>query len=256
MPPDGILHSRDDGLQWPSPPFFAVHRAAAYAARDREEWHARSARGGARDAGGRRGHSRASRHRCAGAGPDPSGTPEARRDTGGAEAAPHHLRRRRRAAAAGQGRAQGGRRIARRRRGRRGLRRPRRDVRLLSRAYRRNSIDDAGLPLNATVHFGVKYDNAFWNGQQMVFGDGDGKLFNRFTGRARRHRPRADPRRHRARSGARLPGPARRAQRIAVGRVRLAGQAVFAEAGREPGRLADRRRAARRRASRASRCAR
>ena len=48
-------------------------------------------------------------------------------------------------------------------------------------AYRRNSIDDAGLPLDATVHFGVKYDNAFWNGPQMVFGDGDGKLFNRFT---------------------------------------------------------------------------
>ena len=47
--------------------------------------------------------------------------------------------------------------------------------------YERNSIDDAGLPLNATVHFGRQYDNAFWNGQQMVFGDGDGELFNRFT---------------------------------------------------------------------------
>ena len=47
--------------------------------------------------------------------------------------------------------------------------------------YERNSIDDSGLPLNATVHFGRKYDNAFWNGQQMVFGDGDGQLFNRFT---------------------------------------------------------------------------
>jgi Zn-dependent metalloprotease len=47
--------------------------------------------------------------------------------------------------------------------------------------YERNSIDDEGLPLNATVHFGQKYDNAFWNGQQMVFGDGDGDLFNRFT---------------------------------------------------------------------------
>ena len=47
--------------------------------------------------------------------------------------------------------------------------------------YRRNSIDDAGMPLNASVHFGSNYDNAFWNGQQMVFGDGDGKLFNRFT---------------------------------------------------------------------------
>jgi Zn-dependent metalloprotease len=48
-------------------------------------------------------------------------------------------------------------------------------------ACRRNSINNAGLPLSATVHFGVRYDNAFWNGQQMVFGDGDGKLFNRFT---------------------------------------------------------------------------
>jgi Zn-dependent metalloprotease len=47
--------------------------------------------------------------------------------------------------------------------------------------YDRNSIDNAGLALDATVHFGKKYDNAFWNGQQMVFGDGDGELFNRFT---------------------------------------------------------------------------
>ena len=47
--------------------------------------------------------------------------------------------------------------------------------------YRRNSIDDAGMHLNASVHYGRKYDNAFWNGTQMVFGDGDGDLFNRFT---------------------------------------------------------------------------
>ncbi len=47
--------------------------------------------------------------------------------------------------------------------------------------FQRNSIDDEGLPLNATVHYGKKYNNAFWNGQRMVFGDGDGKLFNRFT---------------------------------------------------------------------------
>lgn len=47
--------------------------------------------------------------------------------------------------------------------------------------FNRNSIDDAGLPLDATVHFDKDYDNAFWNGQQMVFGDGDGTLFNRFT---------------------------------------------------------------------------
>lgn len=47
--------------------------------------------------------------------------------------------------------------------------------------FGRNSIDDEGLPLNATVHYGQNYDNAFWNGRQMVFGDGDGQLFNRFT---------------------------------------------------------------------------
>ena len=45
----------------------------------------------------------------------------------------------------------------------------------------RNSIDDQGMPLNATVHFGRRYGNAFWDGRRMVFGDGDGVLFNRFT---------------------------------------------------------------------------
>ncbi len=39
-------------------------------------------------------------------------------------------------------------------------------------AYHRNSIDDAGLPMHASVHFGSNYDNAFSSGQQMVFGDG------------------------------------------------------------------------------------
>ena len=47
--------------------------------------------------------------------------------------------------------------------------------------YTRNSIDDEGLALDATAHYGQAYDNAFWNGQQMVFGDGDGEIFNRFT---------------------------------------------------------------------------
>ncbi len=47
--------------------------------------------------------------------------------------------------------------------------------------YDRDSVDDAGMHLDATVHYGRNYDNAFWNGRQMVFGDGDGELFNRFT---------------------------------------------------------------------------
>ncbi len=48
-------------------------------------------------------------------------------------------------------------------------------------AYQRNSIDNAGLTLKATVHYSKKYDNAFWNGQEMIFGDGDGVIFNGFT---------------------------------------------------------------------------
>jgi Zn-dependent metalloprotease len=49
-------------------------------------------------------------------------------------------------------------------------------------AYRRNGIDGAGGPLLATVHYGRDYDNAFWNGERMVFGDGDGEVFVGFTG--------------------------------------------------------------------------
>jgi Zn-dependent metalloprotease len=47
--------------------------------------------------------------------------------------------------------------------------------------YDRDSVDDEGMALVATVHYGDHYDNAFWNGRQMVFGDGDGELFSRFT---------------------------------------------------------------------------
>jgi len=47
--------------------------------------------------------------------------------------------------------------------------------------YNRNSIDDEGLPLHAVVHYDQDYDNAYWDGRQMVFGDGDGELFTRFT---------------------------------------------------------------------------
>ncbi|MBC9716193.1 M4 family metallopeptidase [Streptomyces sp. TRM66268-LWL] len=52
---------------------------------------------------------------------------------------------------------------------------------LLLKAFGRNSIDGQGLPLIATVHFGEDYGNAFWNGEQMVFGDGDGEIFLDFT---------------------------------------------------------------------------
>lgn len=52
---------------------------------------------------------------------------------------------------------------------------------LLWEAFGRNSIDDKGMDLNATVHYGKQYNNAFWDGTRMVFGDGDGVIFNRFT---------------------------------------------------------------------------
>lgn len=46
----------------------------------------------------------------------------------------------------------------------------------------RNSIDDHGMRLDGYVHRGRNYNNAFWDGQHMVFGDGDGVIFTDFTG--------------------------------------------------------------------------
>ena len=47
--------------------------------------------------------------------------------------------------------------------------------------FGRNSVDDAGKTLLSSVHFSVGYNNAFWNGTQMVYGDGDGDIFVDFT---------------------------------------------------------------------------
>ncbi len=47
--------------------------------------------------------------------------------------------------------------------------------------FNRNSIDTRGMKLDSTVHYGEDYNNAFWNGTQMVYGDGDGEIFERFT---------------------------------------------------------------------------
>ncbi|HEX2810885.1 MAG TPA: M4 family metallopeptidase [Kineosporiaceae bacterium] len=47
--------------------------------------------------------------------------------------------------------------------------------------FDRDSIDDRGLPLIASVHVGDHWDNAQWNGTQMLFGDGDGEIFGDFT---------------------------------------------------------------------------
>lgn len=39
--------------------------------------------------------------------------------------------------------------------------------------FGRDSYDGLGAPLINTVHYGVNYENAFWSGTQMVYGDGD-----------------------------------------------------------------------------------
>jgi Zn-dependent metalloprotease len=48
--------------------------------------------------------------------------------------------------------------------------------------FKRNSVDGHGLRLDSTVHYRVKFNNALWNGSQMIYGDGDGVLFHDFPG--------------------------------------------------------------------------
>jgi len=44
-----------------------------------------------------------------------------------------------------------------------------------------NSLDNQGMDLIFNVHLGVGYNNAFWDGDDMSFGDGDGKYFRGFA---------------------------------------------------------------------------
>jgi Zn-dependent metalloprotease len=43
--------------------------------------------------------------------------------------------------------------------------------------FNRDSYDGKGGDMISTVHYDVDYNNAFWNGEQMVYGDGDGVRF-------------------------------------------------------------------------------
>jgi Zn-dependent metalloprotease len=49
------------------------------------------------------------------------------------------------------------------------------------RIFNRNSLDDRGMTLISSVHLGQRLNNAFWTGEQMCYGDGDGRIFIRFT---------------------------------------------------------------------------
>ena len=48
--------------------------------------------------------------------------------------------------------------------------------------FNRNSFDNNGAALKSTVHYSRNYNNAFWNGSQMVYGDGDGVTFIPLSG--------------------------------------------------------------------------
>ena len=108
--------------------------------------------------------------------------------------------------------------------------------------YGRDSVDDAGFPLISCVHFGVDVDNAFWDGSEMVYGDGSGQIFqvgslttsidvigHELTHGGTVHR------------GLGVQQAVRRAQRVVLGRLRLARQAVLARTERGGCRLVDRR---------------
>jgi Zn-dependent metalloprotease len=48
--------------------------------------------------------------------------------------------------------------------------------------FARNSIDGQGMRLDGYIHYDEKYNNAFWDGREMCFGDGDGIIFSDLTG--------------------------------------------------------------------------
>lgn len=46
-----------------------------------------------------------------------------------------------------------------------------------SSVHSRDSFNNAGAQIKTTVHHQLNYNNAFWNGSQLVYGDGDGTTF-------------------------------------------------------------------------------
>ena len=193
----------------------------------------------------RRGHGR---ERCRGAadGPAPSTGPSwpgaARR--GGDQRTVGGPRRTERVDAPRPAGPFGGRPRGRRRGGERGRDRHRRDAGAVRRRLGRSLLRRARVPRWwRPCTTSSDYDNAFWDGTQLVFGDGDGQVFGRFTkpvdvlGHEFTHAVTAVHRRPH------LPGPVRRAQRVGVRRVRRLRQAALLGPGRRPGRLAGRARA-------------
>ncbi|MCU1281242.1 MAG: peptidase family protein [bacterium] len=51
-----------------------------------------------------------------------------------------------------------------------------------AKVHGRRGWDGKNKGVHTTVHFGPRYDNAFFNGKQLVFGDGDGSDFSALSG--------------------------------------------------------------------------
>ena len=47
--------------------------------------------------------------------------------------------------------------------------------------HNRNSFNNAGAAINSYVHYSSNYDNAFWDGSRMTYGDGSGTYFDILT---------------------------------------------------------------------------
>jgi Zn-dependent metalloprotease len=90
-----------------------------------------------------------------------------------------------------------------------------------NKVLKRNSIDNKGMDLILNVHFGEDYMNAFWDGDEMTFGDGDGEIFISFT-----------------QSLDRIFQPVRRAKRAFFRCFRQCHHPVRFKTGRRPGGLA------------------
>lgn len=45
----------------------------------------------------------------------------------------------------------------------------------------RTSLDNRGMNIHQTAHLGKNYNNAYWNGREMAYGDGDGRIFTHFA---------------------------------------------------------------------------
>ncbi|VXB95661.1 Peptidase M4 [Flavobacterium sp. 9AF] len=50
-----------------------------------------------------------------------------------------------------------------------------------SAVHNRNSFNNSGAAINSYVHYSSSYDNAFWDGSRMTYGDGSGTYFDILT---------------------------------------------------------------------------